>query len=98
MIVFAIVLSTIVIICSAIAVVYDLINDNFGGAVVMFLLALLNIFLFTMNVATYKAKKNGEYDTKTVTNVVGYDVDSTIVINGTDTTKTYTLTYWKDYD
>ena len=56
----------------------------------MFLLLLMSIFILAVNA--------GVYNTKTVTKVVGYDVDGTIVINGTDTTKTYTLTYWKDYD
>ena len=98
MLTFGIVLAIVAIVACSISVVLCLINQEFGGAFFMMILAILNVFILVNDIDKYKAKKNGEVERKTVENVIGYSIDSTTVINGVDTTKTYTITYWKDYE
>ena len=98
MLIFAIVISIIAIICCSIAAVVNFTSADTGQGVVFTLLALLNLFLCITDINDYRSMKSGELKTEVVKNVVGYHADSTIVINGTDTTKVYTLTYWKNYE
>lgn len=71
-------------------------NDT-KGAIFMGILVALNFFFMCINIQKYTDKKNGiePINTTIVKDVKGYQIDSTIVINSTDTTKTYVLTYWK---
>ena len=63
----------------------------------MGILVALNFFFMCISIQAYNNKKNGiePINTTIVKDVKGYQIDSTIVINGIDTTKTYVLTYWK---
>lgn len=67
------------------------------AAIFMGILVALNFFFMCINIQKYTDKKNGiePINTTIVKDVKGYQIDSTIVINSTDTTKTYVLTYWK---
>jgi len=98
MLTFGIILAIVAIIVCGGAMISDLINHYWGGAFFMSLLVLLNVFILVSDIERLNAKNSGEFETKVVKDVIGYSVDSVTVINGTDTTKTYTLTYWKDYE
>ena len=95
---FAIILAIIAIVCCFAAMIVNLAHQHYGGAFLMIALILLNVFVLKYDIEKYNAKKNGEYETVVVNNVIGYSVDTITVINGADTTRTYTLTYWKDYE
>ena len=89
---FGIVISVIAIVCCGFATILSLKNADYLSAFGMFLLCLLNVFLLCYHIDNYKHKDEPEmFIVKDVSN---YKVDSTIVINGVDTTKTYVLTYW----
>lgn len=98
MLTFGIILAIVAIIVCGAAMIFNLINHEWGGAFFMFLLVLLNVFILVFDIERLNAKNNGEVETKVVKDVIGYSIDSITVINGTDTTKTYTLTYWKEYE
>ena len=98
MLTFGIIIAIIAIVCCLGAFIFDLINQEYGAAFVMLILVVLNVFILIYDIEKYNAKKNGEFDRKTVENVIGYSIDSTTVINGVDTSKTYTITYWKNYE
>ena len=53
------------------------------------------VLILSYNIDDYKHKD--EPKVHVVPNVIKYQVDSTTMINGADTTKTYVLTYW-DYE
>lgn len=95
MLIFAIIIAIIAVILCAAAAIYHFSEENYGVGCTMILLAVLNAVLCVSNIEKYTAKRDGELETKIVKNVVEYHVDSVIVINGADTTKTYTLTYLK---
>ncbi len=56
-------------------------------------LALFNGALLAMNIR--KAKEKEDDIVTVVQDVKWYKIDSTIIINGVDTTKIYTITYWE---
>ena len=95
---FSIIIAIIAIVFCFAAMIANLANREGGGAFLMLVLILLNGFILKNNIERYNAKKNGEYETVVVNNVIGYSTDTITVINGADTTRTYTLTYWKDYE
>lgn len=95
---FGIILSVVAIVFCALAAFVGIAEKSAGKFFLFAVLTLLNIFILRSNIERYRAKENGEYETKIAKNVIGYTVDSTTVINGADTTKTYTLTYWKNYE
>ena len=92
----AIYINIIAIIFCLMALIIDIINDKPGWIIVMILLLILNVTLLIRNIEDYNNSKNPDNVVTTVVyDVKGYQVDSTITINGTDTTKTYILTYWE---
>ena len=91
-----IILSIVAIICFLIAFIIDVIHADILNAVSMLLLILLNLFLLQYNYNRYKNhNESQEIQTTIVKDIQGFSVDSTLTISGADTTKTYTLTYWK---
>lgn len=81
------------IICCSIAFIIDVIHSDAPSAIVMLLLVCIDVFLLKYNLDEYNEPK--EVQTTIVKDVQGFSVDSTLTISGADTTKTYTLTYWK---
>lgn len=81
------------IICCSIVFIISVANSEIIGAIVMLLLVFLNIFILKYNLDEYNEPK--EVQTTIVKDIQGFSVDSTLTISGADTTKTYTLTYWK---
>lgn len=98
MLTFLIILAIVAIILCLISMVHGIINGDFGNAIFFFFLILLNVFVLITNLDKYNAMKNGEVETTVVENVKGFSADTITVINGADTTRTYTITYWKDYE
>ncbi len=94
MLIFIIILAVIAIITSLISSIMNARVGNFGISLFMLLLVGLNTYILI----TYINRLNNpqdEVETYVVKNVKEYYVDSTVVINGVDTTKTYTITYLK---
>ena len=81
------------IICCLIAFIISVANSDIIGAIIMLLLVFINIFILKYNLDEYNKPK--EVQTTVVKDIQGFSVDSTLTISGADTTKTYTLTYWK---
>lgn len=98
MLIATIILAIIAVVCCAIAAAYSFSAEKYASGIIMIGLMILNVCTFVHNLNKYRAKRSGELKTEIVKNVVKYDVDSTIVINGADTTKTYTLTCIKKYE
>lgn len=92
---FLIILACVAVTLCAIATVVSIINKDYARALLMFGLCLLNLWILSYNIDDYKHKD--EPKVHVVPNVIKYQVDSTTMINGADTTKTYVLTYW-DYE
>lgn len=88
-----IILAIIAIICCSIAFIINVANSDIIGAIIMLLLVFLNAVLLKLNLDEYNKPK--EVQTTIVKDIQGFSVDSTLTISGADTTKTYTLTYWK---
>ena len=81
------------IICCLIAFIISVANSDIIGAIIMLLLVCVNAVLLKFNLDEYN--KPQEIQTTIVKDIQGFSVDSTLTISGADTTKTYTLTYWK---
>ena len=81
------------IICCLIAFIISVANSDIIGAIIMLLLVCVNAVLLKFNLDEYNEPK--EVQTTIVKDIQGFSVDSTLTISGADTTKTYTLTYWK---
>ena len=87
---------TFVIILSIIAISWGVImffsfiadGDKISAALTVIIVYL---FLLLYNICNESPKNQ----TTIVKDIQGFSVDSTLTISGTDTTKTYTLTYWK---
>ena len=88
-----IILAIVAIICCSIAFIISVIRSDVPGAIGMLLLVFLNVFLLKLNLDKYNESQ--EIQTTIVKDIQGFSVDSTLTISGADTTKTYTLTYWK---
>ena len=88
-----IIAAIVAIICCLIVFIIDVINSDAPSAIGMILLVFLNIFILKYNLDEYN--KPQEIQTTIVKDIQGFSVDSTLTISGADTTKTYTLTYWK---
>lgn len=88
-----IILAIAAIICCSIAFIIDVIHSDGGSAICMLLLVFLNVFILKYNLD--KRNEPQEIQTTIVKDVQGFSVDSTLTISGADTTKTYTITYWK---
>ena len=81
------------IICCLIAFIISVANSDIIGAIIMLLLVCVNAVLLKFNLDEYNEPQ--EIQTTVVKDIQGFSVDSTLTISGADTTKTYTLTYWK---
>lgn len=93
MMLFLTILAGVAAIFCLVAMIRDIIDGDLGGTILFFGLFLLNVFCLINDIDTLR--NPDKVETTVVKNVVGYQVDSTMTINGADTTKTYTLTYWK---
>ena len=88
-----IILAIVAIICCSIAFIISVIYSDVSGAIGMLLLVFLNVFILKLNLDRHN--KSQEIQTTIVKDIQAFSVDSTLTISGVDTTKTYTLTYWK---
>ena len=88
-----IIAAIVAIICCSIAFIINVANSDVLGTIIMLLLIFLNAFLLKLNIDKYIESQ--EIKTTIVKDIKEYSIDSTITISGADTTKTYTLTYWK---
>ena len=88
-----IILAIVAIICFTIVFIDSVANSNISGAIITLLLIFLNVCLLKLNIDKYIESQ--ETRTTIVKDIKEFSVDSTITISGADTTKTYTLTYWK---
>lgn len=88
-----IILAVVAIICCSIAFIIHVANSEIIGAIIMLLLVCVNVFILKLNLDEYNESQ--EIQTTIVKDIQGFSVDSTLTISGADTTKTYTLTYWK---
>ena len=88
-----IILAIVAIICCSIAFIIDIIHYDGSNAIYMLLFIFLNAFLLKCNIDKYNEPQ--EIQTIIVKDIKEFSVDSTLTISGVDTTKTYTLTYWK---
>ena len=88
-----IILAIVAIICCSIAFIISVIYSDVSGAIGMLLLVFLHVFILKLNLDRHN--KSQEIQTTIVKDIQGFSVDSTLTISGADTTKTYTLTYWK---
>ena len=88
-----IILAIVAIICCSIAFIINVANSDVLGTIIMLLLIFLNAFLLKLNLDIHNESQ--EIQTTIVKDIQGFSIDSTLTISGADTTKTYTLTYWK---
>ena len=88
-----IILAIIAIICFTMVFIDSVTNSNISGAISTLLLIFINVLLLKYNIDKY----NESQETKAtiIKDIKEFSVDSTLTISGADTTKTYTLTYWK---
>ena len=89
----AIIISLVASIMCLIAVIVALDNRNYRNAILFAGLFLINVVCLTANIDKYNNPE--KYEVHTIKNVTNYQIDSTLTINGVDTTKTYTITYLK---
>ena len=88
-----IIAAIVAIICCSIAFIINVANSDVLGTIIMLLLIFLNAFLLKLNIDKYIESQ--ETQTTIIKDIKEFSVDSTLTISGVDTTKTYTLTYWK---
>ena len=88
-----IILAIIAIICFTIVFIDSVANSNISGAISTLLLIFINVLLLKYNIDKYIESQ--ETKTTIIKDIKEFSVDSTLTISGADTTKTYTLTYWK---
>ena len=88
-----IILAIIAIICFTIVFIDSVANSNISGAISTLLLIFINVLLLKYNIDKYIESQ--ETKATIIKDIKEFSVDSTLTISGADTTKTYTLTYWK---
>ena len=88
-----IIAAIVAIICCSIAFIINVANSDVLGTIIMLLLIFLNAFILKLNLDIHN--KSQEIQTTIVKDIKEFSIDSTLTISGVDTTKTYTLTYWK---
>lgn len=94
MLIFAIILNAIAIIACIIAFIMSTREGYFGTSLLMVILVGVNTYCLIRNINRFNNPQD-EVKTYVVSNVKEYYIDSSIVINGADTTKTYIITYLK---
>jgi len=90
---FGIILACVAAVICILACLNNIAQEKIGGSLFFALLAVLNVYILCVDIKKYK--NPNEVETHIVKNIEGYQIDSTLTINGVDTTKTYTITYWK---
>lgn len=95
MITVRIILAIVAIILCFAGAIAQFMSENIGYGLALLVLGFFNVCLLEDAVNDYHAKENNEPIATVVSDVTGYKVDSTIVINAADTIKTYTVTYWR---
>ena len=65
-------------------------GDKISAVLTAIIVSIL-VFITIYNICNEPPKNQ----TTVVKDIQGFSVDTTLTISGTDTTKTYTLTYWK---
>ena len=88
-----IIAAIVAIICCSIAFIINVAHSDVLGTIIMLLLVCVNAFILKCHLNIYNESQ--EIQTTIVKDIQGFSVDSTLTISGVDTTKTYTLTYWK---
>lgn len=88
-----IILAIIAIICFTIVFIDSVANSNISGAISTLLLIFINVLLLKYNIDKYIESQ--ETKATIIKDIKEFSVDSTLTISSADTTKTYTLTYWK---
>ena len=88
-----IIAAIVAIICCSIAFIINVANSDVLGTIIMLLLIFLNAFILKCYVNIHNESQ--EIQTTIVKDIKEFSIDSTLTISGVDTTKTYTLTYWK---
>ena len=94
MLIFTIVLNAIAIIAGIIVFILNFREGYFGTSLLMVILVGVNTYCLISNINRINNPQD-EVKTYVVSNVKEYYIDSSIVINGADTTKTYIITYLK---
>ena len=94
MLTFGIILAVLAIILCFSAACVSASNGHFGLSLFMAFLVGLNVYILVDDIKILNNPQH-EVETHVVKNIKEYYVDSTTVINGADTTKTYTITYIK---
>ena len=94
MLIFAIILNAIAIIACIIAFIMNARKGYFGTSLLMVILVGVNTYCLIRNINRINNPQD-EVKTYVVSNVKEYYIDSSIVINGADTTQTYIITYLK---
>lgn len=84
-----IIISLIALVMCLLATVTEYKIGSSGGTIGFGTLSIVNAIVLTANIISYATRN----DVKTIDNVKNYYVDSTVVVNGTDTTKTYKIMF-----
>lgn len=87
-----IIYSIFILILVSIGVIFLLVEE---GPVAGFCFSVAVIIGILLNYSIDKFNNPEHYRTLTIREIKEYQIDSTIIISGTDTTKTYTITYFK---
>ena len=84
------------IILSVLFIIIDFVKGDIGWGILWIFILGMNINSCVTLVKENKEKElNGDVETYVIKDVKGIKMDTTTVISGTDTTRTYVLTYWK---
>lgn len=89
---FGIILSLVAALLCALSCGIHIYDKKPIGAAFFAFLSILNLVFFFLNLVNYNSN---EIERHEIENVIRYDIDSTTTISGKDTTKTYTIYYYK---
>ena len=84
-----VIISFIVFIFCVAMVFVSIAKDELSGVIVFFILTIISAFIVRYHIEKFKLNHG------VVENVIEYQIDSTLVIKGGDTTKVYTIGYIK---
>lgn len=88
-------LTIILIVLSALFLIIHLATERYGLALLWTVILALNITTGIAETKKEQQKNQERIHSETIYDIDGYKIDSTITINGLDTTKTYTISYWR---
>ena len=89
---FGIILSLVAALLCALSCGIHIYDKKPVGAVFFGFLSILNLVFFFLDLVNYNSNEIEKHE---IENVIRYDIDSTMTISGKDTTKTYTIYYYK---